>query len=395
MHPAKIFQTTTFRLAAVYVLLFAASVAALGAIIYLATSYALERRLDARIEREMTALQAASQSGGLAQLLAKVNEHEQSHPNGLLDYLVIGSQGERLLGRLSKSPAQPGWSNLDYKESDGDITRLRVLMAPLADGIHLAIAADREQAEEVKQAILDGFLSAFGAVLALGIGGGIALSLAFLKRVETIRCTAEAIIAGDLSQRVPVRGTGDDLDRLSRTLNRMLDRISELMESLRQVSADIAHDLKTPLARLRQRLELAQKRAQWGDERNAIIDAAIVHVDEILATFGALLRIAQIEAKTRRSGFRELDLSAVFATVIDAFTPAAEDAGKSLQSRITPDIRISGDRELLSSDARQRGRKCHPPYAPRHTHPRIARPGTRRHCRHRRRQWARRAGSRT
>jgi cation transport ATPase/HAMP domain-containing protein len=165
-------------------------------------------------------------------------------------------------------------------------------------------------------------------VVALGILGGAALSAALLKRVETIRSTAEAIIAGDLTRRVPVGGKGDDLDRLSQTINRMLDRMAELMESLREVSVNIAHDLKTPLARLRQRLEAAQ--AQSPDDRKAALEASTAHVDEILATFSALLRIAQIEAGTRRAGFAVVDLSDVFATVAEAFTPAAEDAGLTL-----------------------------------------------------------------
>lgn len=348
MHPAKIFQTTTFRLSVGYVLLFAVAVAALGIITYMATSVALERRLDARIESEMSSLQAVYQSGGLSGLVAEVNARERAHPGGSLDYLLIGAHGERLAGTLSKAPSKVGWSSRSYSESDGGEDQLRVLVAPVINGVRLAIGADREQIEEVKTAIFDGFVSAFGAVVALGIVGGIALSLALLKRVEAIRRTAEAIIAGDLSQRVPVRGTGDDLDRLSQTLNRMLDRISELMESLRQVSADIAHDLKTPLARLRQRLESAQTHALPTDRHNATIEGAIASIDEILATFGALLRIAQIEAGTRRSGFREFDLSDAFATVVDAFAPAAEDAGKTLVGKIIPGILISGDRELLT-----------------------------------------------
>lgn len=348
MRPPRVIQTTTFRLAAVYVLLFAASVAALGVITYWATPIALERRLDARIESEMASLQRVFQARGLAQLAAEVNTRERSHPGGSLNYLLIGEHGERLAGRLPKAPPQTGWANLVYNEGDGGEDRFRVLVTPVTKGVRLAIGADREQIEEVKQGIFGGFVSAFGAVVALGIGGGIALSLAFLKRVDTIRRTAEAIIAGDMSQRVPVRGTGDDLDRLSQTLNRMLDRISELMESLRQVSADIAHDLKTPLARLRQHLESAQTHTKSATEHDAVLEAAIVHVDEILATFGALLRIAQIEAGTRRAGFRAFDLSSAFSTVVDAFTPAAEDAGKTLTAKITPDIHILGDRELLT-----------------------------------------------
>jgi signal transduction histidine kinase len=128
----------------------------------------------------------------------------------------------------------------------------------------------------------------------------------------------------------------------------MLDRISELMDSLRQVSADIAHDLKTPLTRLRRGLEAAQTRVQSTDEYSANIESAIVHVDEILATFSALLRIAQIEAGTRRIGFRDVDLSAIFVTVAQAFTPAAEDSGKCLRCDISPNIRFWGDFELLT-----------------------------------------------
>jgi signal transduction histidine kinase len=344
----RILNTATFRLAALYVALFAVSVGTLGAIAYLVTAAALERRLDGRITGEMTALKAAFAAGGLVRLTAEVQSHQQMLPAGPLEYRLVGAGGQRLAGKLPIVPAQIGWSDVERKESDGDISRRRVLAASLAGGARLIIGADREQIDEVEQAILDGFVSAFGAVLVLGIAGGIALSLAFLKRVETIRRTAEAIIAGDLAQRVPVSGTGDDLDRLSQTLNRMLDRIAELMESLRHISADIAHDLKTPLARLRQRLEATRMQAQSVEEHDATIDAAIAHIDDILTTFGALLRIAQIEAGTRRAGFRELDLSAVFNTVAEAFTPAAEDGGKTLAAKIKPGIRVSGDRELLT-----------------------------------------------
>ena len=128
----------------------------------------------------------------------------------------------------------------------------------------------------------------------------------------------------------------------------MLDRITELMESLRQVSNDIAHDLKTPLARLRHRLEAMQTRVEPGKKRDVSINEAIAQVDEILGIFGALLRIAQIEAGTRRSGFREFDLSAAFTDVAEAFAPAAEDAGKRLEAKIKPSIRLLGDRELLT-----------------------------------------------
>ena len=344
----RVFHTATFRLAALYVLLFAIAVAVVGTIVYLGTAAALNRRLDARIAGEMTALKSSFQAGGLAKLEEEVRTHERTQPAGPLDYLVFDANGSRLEGDLPVVPARLGWSDLITKETDGDISYRRILVDTISGGTRLAVAADREQIDELVASIFYGFASAFGAVIALGSIGGIALSLALLKRVETIRRTAEAIIAGDLARRVPVHGTNDDLDRLSHTLNRMLDRIAELMESLRQVSNDIAHDLKTPLARLRHRLEAMQARAKPDNQQKPSIDEAIAQVDDILGIFGALLRIAQIEAGTRRSGFREFDLSALFTDVVEAFSPAAEDAGKRLDTKIKPAIRFLGDRELLT-----------------------------------------------
>jgi signal transduction histidine kinase len=345
VRPPRVLQTTTFRLAAIYVAAFAISVATLGVVIYIFTADALGRRLNARIENDMRALRAEYRSGGLSGLVAAVSAHERAHPNGPLEYAVL-AKGDQVAGHLTLWPKTVGWSTLPYPESDGDIGRRRFLVVDLGDGVTLAIAADPEQIDQVKGAVFDGFVSAFGAVLVLGILGGIGLSLSLLRRVEAMRRTAEAIIAGDLSRRIPVRGSGDDLDRLSQTLNHMLDRIGELMASLREVSANIAHDLKTPLARLRQRLEVAQ--TQPDDVRKGALVAAVAQVDEILTTFAALLRIAQIESGNRRTVFALVNLSDVFAIVADAFVPAAEDAGQTLAAKITPNINIVGDRELLT-----------------------------------------------
>ncbi|HEU5017705.1 MAG TPA: HAMP domain-containing sensor histidine kinase [Pseudolabrys sp.] len=345
MRRHSVFQTTVFRLAVIYVAGFALAVAALGVATYLVTAGALERRLDARISREMKSLQADYRAGGLQRLLASVSKHEALHPNGALDYAVLVG-GQKRGGHLNEWPSSPGWSDLAYNEAEGDVGRRRFLVAHLGQNLSLVVAADPEDVDEVTQAIFDGFLSAFGAVLVLGIVGGLALSLALLKRVETIRRTADAIIAGDLTRRIPLRGAGDDFDRLSQTLNRMLDRIAELMESLREVSAHIAHDLKTPLAHLRQRLETA--RAQPPGPRDAALDAAVADANDILVTFEALLRIAQIESGTRRAGFAAVDLSGLVNTVVDAFTPAAEDSGHILQTDIAPALTVFGDRELLT-----------------------------------------------
>ena len=341
----RILQTTTFRLVAVYVFGFAAALVVLGIMVNLLITAHFERRLDARLEAETQHLAASYRSGGLAGLTEAVHRRERSRPGGVLGYAVI-SGTTRVAGNIEAAPSAPGWSDLPEREASGETGRRRVLVTDLGNGVKLAVAADQEEVDELKQTIFDAMLAAFAAVLVLGIAGGVGLSVVLLRRVEAIRRTAQAITAGDLTQRIPIRGTDDDFDRLSQTLNRMLDQIGELMTSLRQVSAEIAHDLKTPLARLRRRLESAQARPGGPDRES--LEQCIAQVDEILATFSALLRIAQIEAGTRRTGFSRVDLSAIFETVADAFAPAAEDGGKTLRTSIAPGLETMGDRELIT-----------------------------------------------
>lgn len=344
----RIFQTATFRVSALYVAVFAGSVVAVGTGVFLFTHMALERQIENRIASEMAFLKAEFQAGGLNRLIGSVNQREQTHSAGPLNYWFSNAVGDRLAGDLPYVPSDDGWGEVGYRESDGDFGRARVLVARLSDGTRLGVAADLEQIDEVQDTVFSAFASAFAAVLILGILGGLGLSAAVLTKVETITRTAEAIIAGDVSLRVPTGGTKGEFNHLALTLNRMLDRIADLMESLRQVSAGIAHDLRTPLARLRQRLEDSQRHAGSVEERQAATETAIAQVDDILATFGALLRIAQIESGAKRSGFRRVDLSAVFTAVADAFSAVAEDSGRSLAVQVEPGITVDGDRELLT-----------------------------------------------
>ena len=182
----------------------------------------------------------------------------------------------------------------------------------------------------------------------MAIVGGLILSLGFLRQIEAIASAAEAIIGGDMRRRMPLRRGGDELDRLAATLNRMLDRINDLMESLRQVSNDIAHDLRTPLGRLRQGLEEIRRSPRTATEYEQTIDQAIKESDAILETFGALLRIAQIESGARMGGFGVVDLSNLVEYVYETYRPVADDAGMILSMHLQPGIRVEGDRELLA-----------------------------------------------
>jgi signal transduction histidine kinase len=347
----RVIRTASFRLAFLYALLFGGSVAILGLVGYWAIEAALERHIATRIDAELAFFESKFRSEGLAELVEEVHERiESSVDGGHLEYLVVDAQGQRLVGNLPSMPAESGSSKIAYpgdaRNPEDRWIHLRVI--ELNDGTRLAVGDSLGLLREINKAILDGLGWILIAFLALSLAGGLLLSLGFLRRVDEITRTAEAIIAGDLGRRIPLRGTKDDFDRLSGSLNQMLDRIVDLMESLRQVSNDIAHDLRTPLARLRHKLETLRRGVPSGADQSAVVAAAIAEADAILETFAALLRIAQVEAGTRRTGFREFDVSGVFGTVADAFGAAAEAEGKVLTADIEPGLTILGDRELLT-----------------------------------------------
>jgi signal transduction histidine kinase len=181
----------------------------------------------------------------------------------------------------------------------------------------------------------------------LGILGGLAVSRGFLSRTDAIARTCRAIIDGNLNMRIPVRGTQDELDRLSQTINAMLDRIAGLMENVRQVTNDIAHDLRTPVTHLRHRLEYARLHAAQPADYDKALEAALATSDEILALFAALLRIAQIEGGARRAGFATIDLAELLSHLRDMFGPVADDARHVLTLAGSGAALIRGDRELL------------------------------------------------
>jgi signal transduction histidine kinase len=173
------------------------------------------------------------------------------------------------------------------------------------------------------------------------------LSAALLKRLDAFNRTSRAIVEGNLADRVPTRGTDDELDRLAANLNEMLDRIQSLMQTVRQVSNDIAHDLRTPLGRLRHRLEEARATATSVAAYQSAVERAVADVDELLEMFSALLRIAQIEAGTRRAAFATVDLSGLFLELAEAYGPVADDRRQRLRADVAGGIAYRGDRQLL------------------------------------------------
>lgn len=338
------FRSTSLRLAAFYTAAFALSVVVLGTITLLTTRATLKEEFDARIRTEAAALAQEFRTEGLSGVVQAVRERERTP--GALDYGLDAPDGTPLAGRLAGSHAPPAWSLLRIPTAHGPES-IRVLTTTLPGGYALRIGDDDARNDALEQTVLAGFGWAFAGVVVLGILGGLGLSYGVHRRLNAMSATAEAIINGDFSRRIPVRGSDDDLDRLAATFNRMLDRIILLMESLRQVSSDVAHDLRTPLTRLRQRLE-AGRAAKSAPERTAAISGALEEVDAILDTFSALLRIAQIEGGARRAAFRPVDLTSLAQAVVADFAPSAEDAGQMLTLAAGAPLAVEGDPELLT-----------------------------------------------
>ena len=350
MHLTRIARTATFRLAALYALVFGASVLALGAVVYWVTAGALQRQFNRQIEVESAALAAEFRSGGLKELQSDLLTRQSGPTRGLFQYRLTSGGRPPLTNSIDASIATvPGWQTADTGAGDGPRnSSLRILTVRLDDQSTLSVARSQSTVRDVERVVFEVIGWAFSATALLGLAGGLFVSSRFLSRVDSITTTAQSIIDGNLRQRIEVRATDDDLDRLSQTLNAMLDRIGELMDRLRQASNDIAHDLRTPLSRMRQRLEAALATAETADQLRDSISKAILDTDDILATFSALLRIAQIEAGTRKAAFAEIDFTRLVEDVVEAFAPSIQDEDMYLSTHLVGGIRLSGDRELLT-----------------------------------------------
>ncbi|HTW72109.1 MAG TPA: ATP-binding protein [Acetobacteraceae bacterium] len=341
----RLLRTASFRLAALYLLLFTASAAALGGAVFWMTHESLLQQLESRVHVALDHFAEADQKGGAAGLIAHVQKY--SRGAGALDYLVESPDGVRLAGQLPVVGDRRGWLRLTVTDQDGTKPVL-AYVKQLPGGIVIAVADDLRRVHRADDAVLRAVALSIAITILLGGAGGIWLSRVFLHRVDAMSRTAEAIIDGDLGQRIPLRGSGDDLDRLAETLNRMLDRMEKLLTSVREASNNIAHDLRTPLSRLRQHLEEARGRPGSGADHEHALDRAKAEVEALLGTFAALLRIAEVEAGAQRAAFCRVDLSAVVETVADAFAPAAEDEGRRLTADVAPGVAVHGDKELLT-----------------------------------------------
>lgn len=353
MHLSRLISATPFRLALLYAALFAGSVVSLFAIVYWTLNAFAQSQIRDSILAETQALVRASEAGSRDAVAELITQRLSRSRRQAFDYLLVDSLGRRRAGNLPVTEAAIGWRELDNdeQESDGQNEDEGVNVAygvKMANGATLVVARHAEPFFELRESIIAAFSIGGAITVVLALVGGLVLSAAFLRRIEDVNRAAAHIMEGNLSERIPERGSDDEFDRLVRNLNAMLAMNEKLMAGLRQVSSDIAHDLRTPLARLRQGLEAARGESHPVEGYEAAIEHAIRQTDEILATFSALLRISQIEAGVQREGFAELDLSAIFTKIVEAYTAVAEDGGRTLSAAIAPAVRFRGEPELLT-----------------------------------------------
>jgi signal transduction histidine kinase len=351
----RLVRTHAVRLATLYFLVFAFSMLGVLLFVYWTSANFVERQTEATLDAEINGLAEQYAQRGLSGLVQLVAARSAGDRGDNMLYLVTDREGTPVAGNIAVwpagVPAHSGWLSFRIASKDeGQIethpARGAIFIIP--GGYRLLVARDiRDEAafrDRIKTTLL------WAGLVALGIGllGGTAMSRKLLRRVELVNRTSERVMAGNLSDRVPVDGTGDEFDQLAANLNRMLDQIERLMTAMREVTDDVAHDLKTPLARLRARLELALIGPADSSGQSEAIRAAIDEADRLLATFNALLGIAEAEAGAGRGRMGLLDLSEVARTAVEFYEPVAEESGAALAFEAEPGIMIRGDRHLLS-----------------------------------------------
>jgi signal transduction histidine kinase len=349
----KLLRATAFRLTLVYLLVFIIFAVSLLGYFALNTRRLITDQITNRVNIEVNALREQYETGGIRRLVTILDTRARRPSSSL--YLLTTPNGEGLAGNVSSlEPGildHPGWFESSYRrietaeESDH---RALVRVVELPGGFRLLVGRDLEERERIYSIIATAGRWSFALVVVLGLGGGFFVSRRVLKRIDAMTETAQTIMTGDLAGRLPVAGTGDELDRLADNLNAMLERIEGLMRGLKEVSDNIAHDLKTPLTRLRNRCEQALRAPRGEAEYRAVLESTIAESDELIRTFDALLMIARAESGQARDNMVEFDAAAIARDVSELYEPLADEKGLALKVEAPATAPVRGNRELVS-----------------------------------------------
>jgi signal transduction histidine kinase len=349
----KLLRTTAFQLTLVYLFVFVLFAASLLGYFALNTRRLINEQITRTVTAEITRLRDQFNEAGIRGLVLFIDLRSRRPGSSL--YLVTTPNGEGLAGNVaSLEPGvldHPGWVESSYRriEQQEEVEhRALVEVVELPGGFRLLVGRDLEERERIYNIIANAGRWSFALVVVLGLAGGFFVSSRVLKRIDAMTDTAHTIMEGDLSGRLPVAGTGDELDRLADNVNAMLDRIEALMRGLKEVSDNIAHDLKTPLTRLRNRSEQALRSAKNETDYRSALETTIVESDELIRTFDALLMIARAESGQARDNMVDFDAAAVARDVAELYEPLADEKGLELKVEAVGVAPAHGNRELVS-----------------------------------------------
>ncbi|TPG38670.1 sensor histidine kinase [Sphingomonas koreensis] len=345
----RLVASAAYRIAFTYAAAFALAITLLGIAVYFAADADIRYQQNADIAQESAHLVREYNEGSLPDLRDAINKREAANRINAYGYAVFDLAGHRVAGSLDTSrPAAIGVHDISFVDPSEGADSALALTTQLPNNFRLVVAIDPETLERVDRMILLLFSGAFVLVVVLGIGGALIMGGYLRRRLGGISGTARAIISGDMGQRIPVSPRDDEFDQLALALNTMLDRIAQLLDNLRQVSSDVAHDLRTPLARLRNELEQALDGPRDLPAYRTGLKRAIGQSDHLLALFAAILRISEVEAGALKRTFAPVDLSDLVTDLCDSYAPAVHDNGRTLSCSAEPGIMLIGDRELLS-----------------------------------------------
>lgn len=349
MRLPALFRTTIFQLTLVYMALFGASVLALFTFLYWSTLGYLERQTEEIIEAEIRGLAEQAERRGLFGLADVINERARRDTERRSVYLLVDAALRPIAGNVSRWPdrldRQGEWVDFLKAEADGGYTPIRALVLGVGPGFRLLVGRDIRELERIDEVFREASVWGLGLTMGLSLIGGLLIGFSAQRRLAQINRTTRQIIAGNLGQRVPVTGGGDEHDELAENLNAMLDQIEKLMAGLRHVGDSVAHDLRGPLTRLRTRLETLA--AHPAPPREDIAEC-VAQADALLATFNALLRIARVESGAYRSAFAPVDVARIARDVCELYQAATDARRIELACETPAEALVVGDRELLA-----------------------------------------------
>ena len=348
----RLVRTTAFKLLAAYLVIFALFAVFMIGYVAWHTRQLIEAQVAETVQTEVQALAEQYRIGGIQRLVLVIDRRTRRPGSSI--YLLATYNGEVLASNVSDLPLglldKPGTRFTPYRRSEEpgakeNLAFVQVFILP--GGFRLLVGRDIEERDTLRQMVVRPAQGALAIILVLGLVGGFFVTRRVLKRIDSMTATSETIMAGDLSGRLTVDGTDDEFDRLAHSLNAMLDRIEALMTGLKEVSDNIAHDLKTPLTRLRNRAEEALRNASREEEWRAALETTIEESAGLIRTFDALLMIARAEAGQARGNMVDLDLAAIVENVAELYEPLADEQGLDLTVSTEP-VEVHGVRELLA-----------------------------------------------